>query len=130
MEHVNYIIFSRSLNAMSTVLKRDMYGLKAPGFPIDKVQTPSSDPLATVRYSCVFWIDHLYDSTSPKETLQRNTLDAVQTFVEQKYLYWLEALSLLRAIPEGIIAITQLNSLLVSLYYLILKTKTNRDIAY
>ncbi|KAH8750220.1 hypothetical protein F5883DRAFT_580182 [Diaporthe sp. PMI_573] len=37
MEDVNHIIFSKSLNAMSTVLRRNMYGLKAPGFPIDEV---------------------------------------------------------------------------------------------
>ncbi|KAM7210451.1 NACHT domain containing protein [Rhypophila decipiens] len=111
-EDIHHIIFSRSLNAMSLVLRRDMYNLKAPGFPIDKVQPLPSDPLATVRYSCVFWVDHLCNSTPNKDTPQRNTLDSVQTFVEQKYLYWLEALSLLRAMPDGVIAITQLNGLL------------------
>ncbi|KAH8748441.1 hypothetical protein F5883DRAFT_721048 [Diaporthe sp. PMI_573] len=112
MEDVNHIIFSRSLNTMFTVLQRDMYGLKAPGFPIDEVQTPSSDPLAPVRYSCVFWVDHLRDSISDQDMLQCNTLDAVQTFLEKKYLYWLEALSLLRAMSEGIIAIRQLEGLI------------------
>jgi hypothetical protein len=114
MEDVHYIIFSKSLNTMSTVLQRDMYGLKAPGFPIDKVQTPYSDPLATVRYSCVFWVNHLCDSISDKDMPQCNTLDAVQIFLE-KYIYWLEALSLLRAMPEGILAIRQLEGLLVSI---------------
>ncbi|KAH8746762.1 NWD1 like protein [Diaporthe sp. PMI_573] len=98
---------------MFTVLQRDMYGLKAPGFPIDEVQTPSSDPLAPVRYSCVFWVDHLRDSISDQDMLQCNTLDAVQTFLEKKYLYWLEALSLLRAMSEGIIAIRQLEGLIM-----------------
>ncbi|KAM7194192.1 Heterokaryon incompatibility protein (HET) domain containing protein [Rhypophila sp. PSN 637] len=112
MEDVNHIIFSRSLIAMSAVLRRDMYGLQAPGFPINEIQTPSPDPLAAVRYSCVFWVDHLRDSISKKDTLQHNILDAIQTFFEKKYLYWLEALSLLRAMPEGVITITQLNSLL------------------
>jgi hypothetical protein len=116
MENVNHIIFSGSLNAMSTVLQRDMYGLKAPGFPIDKIQTPSSDPLATVQYSCVFWVDHLCNSISDKGTPQRNTLDVVQTFLEQKYLYWLEALSLLRAMSDGVIAIEQLGGLLVRIF--------------
>ena len=129
IEDVNHIIFLRSLIALSTVLRRDMYNLKAPGFPIDKVQAPSSDPLATVRYSCVFWVDHLRDSTSDKDAPQHNALDAIQTFVERRYLYWLEALSLLKVMPEGIVAITQLNSLLVCLYYLIPETKTNRDTA-
>ncbi|KAK4461139.1 HET-R [Cladorrhinum samala] len=112
-EDVHHLIFSRSLNAMSAILRRDIYDLKAPGFPIDKVQTPTSDPLATVRYSCVFWVVHLRSSISDKDMLQcNNTLDAVQTFLEKKYLYWLEALSLLQAMSEGIIAIRQLAALL------------------
>ncbi|KAK3354053.1 HET-R [Lasiosphaeria hispida] len=111
-EAVNHTVFSRSLNAMSTLLRRDIYGLKAPGFRIDEVQTPSPDPLHTVRYSCVFWVDHLCDLISDKNIMQRNIQDAVQIFLEQKYLYWLEALSLLRAMSEGVIAIRQLESLL------------------
>ncbi|KAK4143612.1 NACHT domain-containing protein [Dichotomopilus funicola] len=115
MEDINHIIFSRSVSAMSTVLRRDIYGLKELGLPINKAKTPSPDPLATVRYSCVFWVDHLRDSITGKDTPQQNTLDTIQTFLEQKYLYWLEALSLLRGMSEGIIAITQLNGILVSL---------------
>ncbi|KAK4182006.1 NACHT domain-containing protein, partial [Podospora australis] len=68
LEDANHFIFSRSLSAMSTVLRRDMYGLEEPGFPIDEVQTPTSDPLSTVRYSCVFWVDHLRDSISDNNT--------------------------------------------------------------
>ena len=63
-EDVHHNIFLRSLNAISIGLRRDMYDLRAPGIPIDKVQTPSPDPLATLRYSCVFWVDHLRDSIS------------------------------------------------------------------
>ncbi|KAK0734728.1 heterokaryon incompatibility protein [Lasiosphaeria miniovina] len=114
-EDLHHNILLRSLSAMSAVLRRDMYSLEMPGSSIDDVQTPSSDQLATVRYSSVFWVNHLRDSISNKDTLQRNTLDAVQTFVEWKYLYWLEALSLLRAMSEGIIAITQLKGIIVSL---------------
>ncbi|KAK3364026.1 HET-R [Lasiosphaeria hispida] len=112
LEDANHFIFSRSLNAMSAVLRRDMYGLEEPGFPADKVQTPSSDPLAAVRYSCVFWVDHFHDSISNKNTVQRNTYHAVHTFLEQKYLYWLEALSLLQAMPKGVIAIQKLEGIL------------------
>ncbi|GAB1311808.1 hypothetical protein MFIFM68171_02018 [Madurella fahalii] len=112
LEDLNRIILLKSLNVMSTVLRRDIYGLKVPGFSIDEVQTPSSDPLATARYSCVFWVNHLCDSISNKNTIQRNIQDVVQTFLEQKYLYWLEALSLLRALPEGILAIRQLDGLI------------------
>ena len=67
-ESVDHIILSRSLHAMSTALWRDMYGLGAPGFPIDSVRVPDPDPLATVRYSCVYWVDHLCHSVSGTST--------------------------------------------------------------
>lgn len=125
---VNHTIFSKSLNAMSTVLRRDMYGLEAPGFPIGEVQTPASDPLATVRYPCVFWVDHLRDSISSNNTAQGNIYHAVHTFLKRKYLYWLEALSLLRAMTEGVIAIRKLEGILVSLIHLTPESQTNREI--
>ncbi|KAK4172256.1 hypothetical protein QBC36DRAFT_223078 [Triangularia setosa] len=105
-------ICAQSLELMFQKLRRDMYGLVAPGFPIDQVRTPEPDPLATVRYSCVFWVNHLCHSVSDRNTAQLNIQDQVQMFLEQNYLYWLEALSLLRAMSEGVIAIRKLESLL------------------
>ncbi|KAH7633139.1 NACHT domain-containing protein [Sordaria sp. MPI-SDFR-AT-0083] len=116
-EDMNFTIFSRSLDAMSTTLRRDIYGLSAPGFPRDKVQVPDLDPLATVRYSCVYWVDHLYDSVSDTNTKWHDHLQdngVVCTFLKTKYLYWLEALSLLQAMPAGVVAIRKLESLLMS----------------
>ncbi|KAK3946786.1 hypothetical protein QBC32DRAFT_329042 [Pseudoneurospora amorphoporcata] len=114
-EDVHYTIFSKSLNTMSTILRRDIYSLSAPGFLRDKVQVPDPDPLATVRYSCVYWVDHLYDSISSTNTKQYDYLQdngVVYTFLKTKYLYWLEALSLLQAMPAGVIAIRKLEGLL------------------
>ena len=59
-EEVHYHIFSRSLHVLSRTLKRDMYNLSVPGHPIEDVEIPDPDPLVTVHYSCVYWIDHLY----------------------------------------------------------------------
>jgi hypothetical protein len=50
----HYQIFSRSLQAMSTTLRRDMYSLRALGYPIRKVNQPEPDPLAASRYSCIY----------------------------------------------------------------------------
>ncbi|KAK3946935.1 NACHT domain-containing protein, partial [Pseudoneurospora amorphoporcata] len=114
-EDVNYTIFLRSLKAMSIVLRRNIYGLSAPGFPRDKVEVPDPDPLATVRYSCVYWVDHLYDSVSGTNTKRHDHLrdeKIVYKFLETKYLHWLEALSLLQAMPAGVIAIRKLEGLL------------------
>ncbi|EGO54028.1 hypothetical protein NEUTE1DRAFT_124378 [Neurospora tetrasperma FGSC 2508] len=115
-EDVHYIIFLRLLDAMSTTLRRDIYGLRAPGFPNDKVQVPNPDPLATVRYSCVYWVDHLRDSVSGTNTKRHDPLqdNVVYTFLKTKYLYWLEALNLLQAMPAGVVAIRKLEGLLLS----------------
>ena len=118
IEVVHRAIFSRSLEAMTKTLRRDMHCLGYPGFPIEQVRIPATDPLAAARYSCVYWIDHLCDSHSGRSTSQDNDLrdnGAIHTFLGQKYLYWLEALSLLRSMPEGVIAMQRLESQLVRL---------------
>ncbi|KAK0720354.1 hypothetical protein B0H67DRAFT_599864 [Lasiosphaeris hirsuta] len=99
MAHRN--ILDRSMKLLSKKLQYDIYGLYEPGFPIDQVHTPDPDPLATVRYSCVYWVNHLFDSISSTNTNLDTFLQndgAVHTFLKTKYLYWLETLSLLRAI--------------------------------
>ncbi|KAH6985563.1 hypothetical protein EDB80DRAFT_231562 [Ilyonectria destructans] len=115
MEEGHYTIFSRSLLVMSKSLRRDMYGLCAPGFPIDKVKQPDPDPLAPARYSCIYWVDHLSDAISHKTSRSIDDLHdegTVHQFLCKKYLYWLEALGLLRGMPGGVVAITKLKILL------------------
>ncbi|KAK4220831.1 HET-E heterokaryon incompatibility protein, partial [Podospora fimiseda] len=111
-EEVNHTIYSRSLEAISTVLQRDIYGLSAPGFMIDQAPKQYPDPLAAMRYSCVYWIHHLCDlisTTSSKRDILREN-ETIHTFFKTKYLYWLEALSLLGAMSDGIKAMKQLQS--------------------
>ncbi|KAL1889912.1 hypothetical protein Sste5346_008639 [Sporothrix stenoceras] len=108
-------IFSRSLETMSKTLRRDMYGLGAPGFPIEKVQQPTPDPLAVARYSYVYWVDHLRDSSPSEDESCYDDLQeggTVDSFLRKKYIYWLEALSLLRSMSEGVLAIEKLKNLL------------------
>ncbi|KAF2184206.1 WD40 repeat-like protein [Zopfia rhizophila CBS 207.26] len=110
---IHYDMFSRSLKLMSSALKRDMYSLIAPGFPVDKVQVPVYDPLATMRYSCVHWVDHLCDwnSNSANHGIDSQDKGAIENFIRKKYLYWLEALSLCRSMSEGVLAMAKLNAL-------------------
>jgi hypothetical protein len=61
-EEVHYVIFSRSFQDLSRTLRRDIYNLHAPGFPIESVKPSSSDPLTASHYSCIYWVDHLCDS--------------------------------------------------------------------
>ena len=98
---------------MSRTLRRDIINLGAPGFPINRVKQPEPDPLAAARYACVYWVDHLCDSS--RTAGQDNDLQdggAVDDFVRKKYLYWLEALSLCRSMSEGVLSMAKLEGLL------------------
>ena len=113
-EDVHHIIFLRSLQVLSKTLRRDMYSLKALGYPIEQVKHPDPDPLAVSRYSCIYWIDHLCSSglsssASYKISLQEG--GAVDLFIKEKYLYWLEALSLGKSISKGVVSMARLKAL-------------------
>ena len=101
---------------MSRTLRRDIYGLDAPGFPIDQVKEPDPDPLVTAGYSCVHWIDHLYDLRK-NGNLELQEGGEVDKFIRQHYLHWLEALSLLRNTSKGIASMLKLEGLLQVTYH-------------
>ncbi|KJZ72271.1 hypothetical protein HIM_08312 [Hirsutella minnesotensis 3608] len=111
---VHWKLFCTSLQIMES-LRRDVYGLGNPGVSIEDVGQPEPDPLAPARYSCLYWVDHLDDAmvdeivTSDRD-LERD--DRVYDFLSNKYLYWLEALSLIRGMPQGMVAMTKLQTLL------------------
>lgn len=98
-------MFSRSLAMMSTTLHRNMYGIHLPGQSIDQVKVPDEDPLASVSYSCIYWIDHLVHS----RCMTSDNLEKVDQFLRQSYIYWLEALSLLKHVPGGLLSIVELD---------------------
>jgi hypothetical protein len=111
IEATHQVIFFRSLAILSKTLQRDMYGLEAPGLSIDEIEPLTSGPLAASRYQCIYWIDHLCDSRSKSganDTKDAQVVAAVREFVEKKYLYWLEALSLCKSMAKGVTSITKL----------------------
>lgn len=109
----------RSLEYMQERLKRNIYGMHHPGFTIDSLEAPDPDPLAAIRYSCVHWVDHLYDgydSSRPKEQVDLYG-EPVLRFLQKSSLYWLEALGLIQHIGDGVLSMIYLENLLkVSLY--------------
>jgi hypothetical protein len=113
-EAVHQAIFARSLQIMSTTLRRDMYGLKALGYPATDVESPDPDPLAASRYSCVYWIDHLCDLNPTLSVIYAENLQdrgVVVEFLRAKYLYWLEALSLCKSMSKGVVSTRKLQML-------------------
>ncbi|KAF1831217.1 NACHT-domain-containing protein, partial [Decorospora gaudefroyi] len=113
-ETVHQAIFARSLQIMSTTLRRDMYGLKALGTPIDDVEMPEPDPLAALRYSCVHWVEHLCDSNPTSSATYAECLrggGVVDRFLQKKCLYWLESLSLCKSMSKGVASVSGLQML-------------------
>ncbi|KAH8800784.1 hypothetical protein F5884DRAFT_741347 [Xylogone sp. PMI_703] len=111
-EVIHHDIFLRSLEVMSKTLRRDIYNLKIPGFSINQVKQPDPNPLAAARYSCLYWVDHLIDCNIKGNTI--NDLKdggLVHNFLKKNYLYWLEALSLIKCLPHGIVMIMKLENL-------------------
>ncbi|KAM0457657.1 hypothetical protein ACHAPV_006551 [Trichoderma viride] len=117
MEHINKHIFKTSICAMTNILKRDIYGLSEPGYlriDLTDQRIPSPDPLAPIGYCCVYWIDHFEKSISQSGDSEDEEL--ISAFLCQKYIYWLEALSLLRSMPQGLMGMQKIERLLVSLF--------------
>lgn len=114
IQAAHYAVLSRSLEAMSA-LHRDMYSLGELGYPAEQVVQPNPDPLAALRYSCIYWIDHLCDWNSSASTDTLADLQdggTVHEFLRKKYLYWLEALSLCKSMPKGVVSVGKLKALL------------------
>ncbi|ORY63362.1 NACHT domain-containing protein [Pseudomassariella vexata] len=104
----HHAIFSISLQVISRTLHRNMYDVRNPGYLIQHIKTPQTDPLATVRYACIYWADHLRDA----DKLDTESGIELSRFLCERFLYWLEALSLLRGLPEGVVSMTKLEAFL------------------
>ena len=91
IQQLHYTMFSVSLRTMSKALRRDVYALRHPGYPIAQVEPPDPDPPSTVRYACVHWVGHLRDC-DPTNNAANDLQDggSVAQFLASKYLYWLE----------------------------------------
>ncbi|KAL7928858.1 hypothetical protein V8C35DRAFT_220486 [Trichoderma chlorosporum] len=106
-------IFSRSLEVLSKTLRRDICDLSAPGVLIDEILPSQLDVLTPIAYASVYWIDHLGDSKPAERDHSSNMQDniIIVDFMKNKYVYWLECLSLLRWVPEGIMALLKLEGI-------------------
>ncbi|KAI6772979.1 hypothetical protein HG530_003937 [Fusarium avenaceum] len=108
------LIFKRSLQALSETLRRDICQIDHPGTEIDHILSEELEPLHHIRYSCVFWVDHLHDSELTRISDSLREGGDVHVFIQKKYLYWLESLSLLSSIVEGVKATCKLEDMAIA----------------
>jgi hypothetical protein len=98
------------IQLMLSSLKEDIYGISTPGTlvsEVDSSQVQQYLPLE-VQYACLYWIQHLQRSGAQ---LQDN--DYVHQFLRSHFLHWLEALSWMQKISEGILEIISLESITI-----------------
>jgi hypothetical protein len=107
-ERVHYDMFSWSLYALSKTLRRDVYSLQDPGSMVKDV--PDPDPLASIRYSCVFWVDHLCKADDKSLDWREKVSDdgAIFVFLKEHFLHWLGSLSLIHKLSDGVRSIKKL----------------------
>ena len=113
----HHTIVSQSLEAMRAKLRRNIYDLDYPGFPISKVQAPHPDPLASIRYACVYWIDHFCEIENGHDRVGLCENGTIDVFLKKHFLHWLEALSLLKSMSEGVLSMAKLTGLLKVSHY-------------
>ena len=110
-------IVSWLIEAMDKTLQRDVYGLRHPGCSIDKVEHPDPDPLTPIRYACVYWVDHLCEIKSSHDEVGLYDNGTIDVFLRKHFLHWLEALSFIKGISDGALAIAKLIDLLMVSYH-------------
>ncbi|RDW85430.1 hypothetical protein BP5796_03755 [Coleophoma crateriformis] len=93
------------IRLMSSSLKQDICGQKAPGTRVTDV---TSSPIeqyipSEVRYACLYWVRHIQ-----KSNIQLFDHDQVHQFLQVHLLHWLEALSWTRSLSSGIVMIAKL----------------------
>ncbi|KAK0628670.1 hypothetical protein B0T17DRAFT_523403 [Bombardia bombarda] len=102
-------ISEHSIDAMSSLLRQNVYNLDFAVIP-DDITPPNPDPLASIRYSCEFWADHLcfMNGESPEFSRGLTENGKVLMFLREHLLHWLEVLSLLGKLSDGVASIRKL----------------------
>jgi hypothetical protein len=102
-------IVRRSTDAIASMLRRNMYNLDL-GFKPENLTPPDPDPLASIRYSCVFWADHLCSLNSDNSGFLGELTDdgKVFGFLKEYFLRWLESLSLIGKLSSGLLSIRKI----------------------
>src|SRR5580700_4673619 len=98
-----------------TILKRDICNLRMPGTLIHEVHSDkiNSHLPKDVQYACRHWVDHLGQvSSARRHEVGLHDDGQVHRFLKEHFLHWLEALSLMGKMSEGVLTIIKLESIL------------------
>src|SRR5437667_12569237 len=98
---------------MSDTLRRDIGGLWIPDTLLNKVLDINQDLLAHIQYICYYWISYFYDARHLlHDQIGFCNSKKVYIFLQNHFLHWLEALSLMENISDRVIIVKTLESML------------------
>ncbi|UKZ92792.1 uncharacterized protein TrAFT101_007728 [Trichoderma asperellum] len=102
-------VFKRSVTAISK-LSKNIYCLTDFGPRPKDIQAPNPNPLASMKYSCFYWAYHLCDTCSASSQYEAQLLlhETLEPFLKNHLLRWIESLSLLDGLLEGLRSIRKL----------------------
>ncbi|KXH31971.1 hypothetical protein CSIM01_02523 [Colletotrichum simmondsii] len=107
VEGMHWAVCLRSLGAISKVIRRNIYELEDVGIAQKDIIMPKPNPLASIAYSCAFWMKHLGES-NPATLIKDDGV--LNEFLQTKFLYWLEALALLGEVTQGLLGTQRLQN--------------------
>jgi hypothetical protein len=93
------------MRLMSDSLREDILGVKAPDTPVADMERSRIDQslLPEVQYACLYWIQHLHRGSAHIQDDKQ-----VHMFLQKHLLHWLEALSWIGKLSDGIHALIAL----------------------
>lgn len=99
------------LGAISAGLSRNICNLPTPGSPpqdVPRVIMHKALP-KHIQYACQHWVDHLAGTKSDSRAqLRLRQNGEIHRFFQKDFLHWLEAMSLMGKMPQGVVMITKL----------------------
>ena len=102
------VLAENCVRLMSDNLKTDICDVRAPGIHLSEVDSSRIEHHlpAELRYASRYWTQHLQQS---KASIQDN--DGIYQFLQKHLLHWVEALSLIGCISDGILGLSILLSI-------------------
>lgn len=115
-EKLNENLTRSCLRLISRELRRDICGLKMFGTQARDVSRAEIDSHLSkpVQYACCYWIDHL-ERINHHRPVKDDLLEdggLIHMFFREHFLHWLEVLSLIGKMSEGVIMVTKLEAFL------------------
>ncbi|KAL9045426.1 MAG: hypothetical protein Q9214_001526 [Letrouitia sp. 1 TL-2023] len=111
----NKSLASACLQLLVKTLKEDICDLKAPGATVSDLQPHVIDSHLPkdIQYACQYWVDHLEQAT-PEQRIEVGLCDngQIDKFFHVQLLHWLEALSIVRKVSEGVKMLVKLELML------------------